>query len=302
MKKIILFTLTLVIVFSFISCNTSYGEHFITNVYPNADFALYPFSSKNDNDNIPEYAYEITDEATLKLFNDLFITVTEYFNVTIEPPQIKRIDDQDQSYGGFYNRSDGTIYINTSCDLPYFETIIVHEIIHYISDGNIYSGIVYTLDIQGDIAGMGSYLNEGLTEYFAQEIKHFNYVKNELDVYYFESYVAKILSTIIGEEKLKEIYLNNSYQELKDLFNKHLDTSFGLHEDDINLDAFDFFCMQVDAYSTEYDEYVKGLRMNSILDELLIIAKGEGKEKEVKKIINEFGNNLGFYLPGSYIY
>jgi hypothetical protein len=44
------------------------------------------------------------------------------------------------------------------------------------------------------------------------------------------------------------------------------------------------------------------MRMNSIVDELLIIAKGERKEKEVKNIIAEFDENFQQYLPITYAY
>ena len=59
--------------------------------------------------------------------------------------------------------------------LPNLETAIVHEIIHYIADTSTTSGIAYLLDVQGNVAIMGLKLNEGLTEYFAQKIKPFDY-------------------------------------------------------------------------------------------------------------------------------
>lgn len=298
MKKIILFALTISIAFSFFSCNTAYGENFIRNVYPEAAFTFFANTSE---DNDFQSACEITDISILKLYDDSFTAVTEFFNVTAEQPPIKWYDNQNNCVGAIYNHIDGTIYINRSALLSDFETALVHEIVHYVA-ANHHSGIVYDLDVQGNTAVMGLKLNEGLTEYFAQKIKPFDYVKNKMDVYHFESHIAKALSAIVGEEKLKEIYINNSYQELKDLFNKHLDKSFSIQQDDIKLDTFDFFCVQVDEYFYEYDEFVKGLRMNSIIDELLIIGKGEGKEKEVKKIINEFDKSFSLYLPSSYIY
>ena len=126
-------------------------------------------------------------------------------------------------------------------------------------------------------------------------------MKSKLDVYYFEQHIAKALSAIVGEKQLKEIYLNNSYQELKDLFNKHLDMSFGIQQDNIALDAFDFFCMQVDDCFNETNKYAKGLRMNSIVAEIFIIAEGEGKETEVKEIMKEFGKSK-YNSPSSYKY
>lgn len=302
MKKLILSVLALIIVFSFVSCNTSYAQSFIRSTYPAAEFSLYSAAYEENDNDMFKSAYEITDEKTLKMFNDSFIAVTEYFNVTPEKPSIKWFNNPDKTSGAIYNHNDKTIYLNTDCILPNWETAIVHEIIHFIADGNITSGIVYPVDVQGQSAIMGRTLNEGLTEYFAQKIKPFNYAECELDVYCFESHIGKAISAIVGTEKLKDLYINNSHQELKELFNKHLNNSFGIYQDDISLDAFDFFCMQVDACREETDSYLKGLRMNSIVAEVLIIAKEERKEKEVKKIINEFDNTFVSYLPYSYMY
>ena len=108
MKKIILFALTLILAFSLVSCSTSYAENFIRNTYPDADFSLLPYSTEHSDFSS---SYEITDEATLKLFNNSFIAATKYFNVSVEQPAIKWFDDENQHNAAVYNQSDFTINV-----------------------------------------------------------------------------------------------------------------------------------------------------------------------------------------------
>ena len=90
-----------------------------------------------------------------------------------------------------------------------------HELTHAISSGGEYKDTFFVGFHQGtnDVL-IGRGLNEGYTEYFNQ--KYITKGQNKNYSYKYHVQVAKILEFIIGEEKIKSLYLNSNLKGLVD--------------------------------------------------------------------------------------
>lgn len=104
-----------------------------------------------------------------------------------------------------YNIPKNEIYV----DKEDYTTTIYHELFHMASsvykNGILYSGFSQETD-KSDGVNLGDGLNEGYTQLLTQ--RYFGYIDNLNKSYIVEVHYAELLEKIVGQEKMKSLYLN----------------------------------------------------------------------------------------------
>ena len=116
---------------------------------------------------------------------------------------------------GYYNTNNHSVSINQYINKKRSLSTLNHELTHASSSGGIDKDTLFVGFFQGtNNISIGSGLNEGYTEYFNQ--KYITKAQNKNNSYKYHYQVAKILEFIIGEEKIKSLYLNSNLKGLVD--------------------------------------------------------------------------------------
>ena len=139
---------------------------------------------------------------------------------------------------GYYDGNNHSININQYVNKRRSLSTMNHELTHAISSGGEYKDTFFVGFHQGtnDVL-IGRGLNEGYTEYFNQ--KYITKGQNKNYSYKYHVQVAKILEFIIGEEKIKSLYLNSNLKglvkQLEQYINKEKIINFIINLDKILL-------------------------------------------------------------------
>lgn len=251
------------------------------------DSGVYEFSTSSEPN---DYIYELA--------NSVFAKVNKYYGIEKSAPNIKIVPNEefDMLTGGVeifatYKSEDKTIYIKKSFSRRYV-AVLAHEYLHYLSDNGDKQGLKYN----NENALLAKAFNEGATNYLTIQV--FNY-PDDTCVYEFETHVAELFATSIGEEKFAKAYFESDIQTLKTEFNQKTQETYPVEEmNGYNFDQFDVLVATLDSYELWLNElgytgntvYIEPTMraVNSVEQTMLYFANQSGKKDEALQIMRKF--------------
>lgn len=274
------------------------------------EFFYIGYSYENSNDFFSEREQPTGAEPSNELkerVEDIFKTLCEQYNLQKELPKIvvltraqaEEVWGTTEDGGDLAQYNNGVLYLIEESQ----DGVIAHELCHYLSDNGKLDGLFY----QTDNVILGRYLNEGVTNYFSTKI--FPHNEDHYTIYEYETHVAKILSIVYGEEKLKNAFFSGNPEELREDINECLQKYYEVYpliDAGIPMYAFEAMATSLDTFSKAYayalQEFAAGqdyredvalsLREAQSVEEMLVFyAREKGVEKEVKKEIEQFLNS-----------
>lgn len=108
-----------------------------------------------------------------------------------------------------------TFIISSECEVSDFT--IAHELLHLYAKG-------YKCNIKDEIWN-GSYLNEGLTNYFTMQLLNIEKLPEEVG-YAYETHTAKQLVEIFGKSVIEKSYFSGDWSEVSEMFNDALGDTY----------------------------------------------------------------------------
>lgn len=231
------------------------------------------------------------------IIEEIFTTLCDTFNVDeIDFPNVKIVSDKKiveisgmSASTAVYDTETKTVYIQDMTS-PYSNALIAHELVHYINHYKSGFPIEYGFDyFITEEFECGFYLTEGITQYMSSKLYP---MPDSYAAYPFEMMIAEQLSSIVGEEKLFELFLSSDVETFKNEFNK-LAYKAGIQDEQpwegVTMTPFDGFSYFVDCYSNTY--YTGNLQYQEhayvTLDVVWTIAKQTNKLSEFNNILDK---------------
>lgn len=125
--------------------------------------------------------------------------------------------------GGYYDSKTNKLAINKLTKKDYLEKIIYHELLHAITmietPNTYFCGFSQASKDNKVIIGTG--INEGYTDYLANKMSNFDIDANPNIGYPYQISVVRLLEFIIGEDKIKKLYLNSDLKGLIEELSKY---------------------------------------------------------------------------------
>ena len=232
MRKVYVVCVTLVMVLALAGCCDA--KYYCNEAYAN------PVEEMQEE---AEVETVLLEGEELELCQKVYTDVSEYFSINKEPPTFCVMQEEKNSANmqvdGYSFKNN--IYVRPGAVLTESgKALIAHEVCHYL--GNL------TYEEQN--YSFGKSFNEGVTNYLSTQVYSF---PEEECIYEYETHVAKMFASAIGEEELRKCYFNSDVETLRSDFNETMKDIYPRHErmqdSNIKVTAFDIFVGNLDWYS-----------------------------------------------------
>ena len=231
----------------------------------------------------------------LELCQKVYTDVSEFYSISKEPPTFcvmqEDLSDRNMQVDAYSNKDK--IYVRSGAALTEEgKALIAHELCHYFGKVT-YEEQNYTF---------GRSFNEGVTNYLSTQVYAF---PEDFCIYEYETHIAKMFASAIGEEELRNCYFNSDVEKLRSDFNETMKDIYPEHErmprSNIKVTAFEIFVGNLDWYSANLaviapgpDFYATkamiGTLVNSCEEEMLKYNEQKGvdaRELTRQLVVNE---------------
>lgn len=239
--------------------------------------------------------------------DEVFEKINTYYGLTIPKPHVEKTTFEDY-YGvssgnsimvtATYNSEKNVIYLFSDLD-EYTTSTLAHEYIHYVADvlGNkssMCNGFRY--DKNG--YALGKYFNEGACNYISTKV--YPHPK-DTSIYEYETHIASLFATAIGEKEFTEAYFNGDLETLRLDFNKTIESIYPCENfEGSEFDQFDTLIATQEAYynflniiDTNPELLTPAVfqLINSMEETMFIYGTQKGVKSEMQEITRTFLDN-----------
>ncbi len=283
MKKITALLLAVFSVLSLAACGRNFEPKYDEVTYP-----LYEEVPEKEDTSFKEFASEPTDEVRKKV-EETYFEICEFYKIDKPVPQIKVLDEDvferifSVEYEAFYHPETKTIYLHENKISS--KWVIVHELLHYLSDNGEKRGFIYEAEANKE---RNNYFNEGATEYLTIKLlgeKHFG-------PYDFQRLFAHQIALVVGEENFEKAYFTSDDSEVREFFNSSVKDFYkGVQYDSFYFDAWDEMacnCCAIWLFQLQQplpEDFFNIIVRNE--EEIIYMALKNDKGKEVKAELKE---------------
>lgn len=239
--------------------------------------------------------------------DEVFERINQYYELEIPKPSVKKSTFED-FYGysmvnsidvvASYDEETKTIFLFNELN-EYNVSVLAHEYIHYVADmlnkyNTEYVGFVYAKNEYI----MGRYFSEGACNYISTRVYPH---PDDTSVYEYETHVASLFATTIGEKEFANTYFSGDLDMLRVDFNQALEDIYPYESfDGCEWEPFDTFIATQETYFhllSRIDENPEVIipaiftLVNSMEETMFIYGEQKDLKKEFQEIIRMFIKN-----------